>query len=115
MKAHSSSDNVQQRRHRNRLFQILKRAVFDRTDRGLEGWQTGHEDDRYVQVAFPDITQKLNARAARHVNITDNHIKGLLLNSLGRLDAVPGSLDRPTFRYEHRLGYRKDRWIIIHK
>ena len=57
-----------------RLRQIFERAALIRGDGAVEIGMRGHDDDRQLGLAVANLGQQLEAAAARHADVGDQHV-----------------------------------------
>jgi hypothetical protein len=96
-----------------RLFDHIKSADFRRFDRQRNAGSAGHDDDRRRIIARIEISQNLEPRTARHVNIEEDAGRraqsrhgreGLLVREAGYAVAL---------RLQHKCEQIAERRIII--
>jgi hypothetical protein len=77
----------------HRLRQVVARARAHRPHRRLDLAEGGHDDDRQVRVALPDLSEQLNPVHAGHLEIRHHQIGRELLHLAQRLEPVRRRLD----------------------
>ena len=75
-----ASDQLHRLGHVEGLGQVLEGAALESADRAVEVGVGGHDDDRQPGVALLDLGQQLDAGAAGHADVGDEHLRLVVLH-----------------------------------
>jgi len=97
----------------DRLGQVLKRAVLERFDGGLDGRRTSHQQDGHIEIALARAAQELDAVHAGHGDVAHDGIELHLIEQLGGLLAVVRGDDFVARAREHPIEPAQEHGFVV--
>src|SRR6266478_6064000 len=108
---------------RERLLDVVERALVHRLDRALKRRLRGHEDHGSLGVLLPHRGEDLGARDARHLDVREDDVGRASLQrleprlpALGRGDFEPFPLQQDPEHVQdpHLVVDDQNRWLLAH-
>ena len=93
------------------LAQIVAGAEPERLPRGLDGLVGREHDDLHVGIDLLEVAQHLDAGAARHADVEDGDMHGIVARKLDRLFAVLDGMHAEIVLEDH--AQRKARAFLV--
>src|SRR5580658_10501926 len=96
------------------FHEIAEGTLFHRPDRGLYAWTAGDQDDGNIKVVCSDPLEELDAVQTRHVDVAENQIEGVRLESVNGSRSIVCGRGLVSSVRENARVCAKHRLVVVH-